>query len=189
MAAARAFGEVVKYATAARCRRASLLQHFGESLPCGRRAACCDVCSDAEAVGQQVCTTFRSPRAALGPSVHMCTCSGARSRISSRICCVLCSGTLMPFMRATSACLNVQLVRLEAKTLEFQRTGRPGQSGSTAFTGAAGSSRKRRRQPGAAADYDEEGWAAGWTAGETPIPSAMSPPAVSQHLLHCHFWR
>ncbi len=54
MAAARAFGEVVKYATAARCRRAVLLQHFGETLRSGRRTTCCDVCANVEAVQLQV---------------------------------------------------------------------------------------------------------------------------------------
>lgn len=60
MAAARAFGEVVKYATTAKCRRAALLRHFGETLPGTRRAACCDVCTDVETVQQQVMSLWCS---------------------------------------------------------------------------------------------------------------------------------
>lgn len=60
MAAARAFGEVVKYATTAKCRRAALLRHFGETLPGTRRAVCCDVCTDGETVQQQVINLFVS---------------------------------------------------------------------------------------------------------------------------------
>lgn len=55
MAAARAFGEVVQFATTARCRRAVLLGHFGETLPKSYdRSNCCDYCSDSAAVQLQL---------------------------------------------------------------------------------------------------------------------------------------
>ncbi|KAI3435708.1 hypothetical protein D9Q98_001766 [Chlorella vulgaris] len=55
----RDFGQVVQYCLSARCRRAAVLTHFGETAsprPPGVRAAatCCDVCSDAAAVAGQL---------------------------------------------------------------------------------------------------------------------------------------
>ena len=52
--APQAFGKVVAYCTARACRRAMVLQHFGERLPAGTCSGC-DHCRDPGAVERKAC--------------------------------------------------------------------------------------------------------------------------------------
>ncbi|GAX76594.1 hypothetical protein CEUSTIGMA_g4040.t1 [Chlamydomonas eustigma] len=65
----RAFGEVVKYCTGCKCRRAFLLEHFGEKVlgvDKGKSCDGCDVCAEPEAVQEAAKALSNLPAVRMG---------------------------------------------------------------------------------------------------------------------------